>query len=149
MLPWAMRRRSASGEAVGCRDEDGAPAATDVEYVLVASEIEFIEQILPDRQFARTGAVEVARSDSEHGYDPHLRQRAGKAFASSLRPPVTSQKTGFDKEEVRNAEVPSIDAVSGSISPHVTECASYRSRSSMTSGVVMMSGVRNLVSLAW
>ena len=127
-----------SGEAVGGRDEDGAPAATDVEYVLVAPEIEFIEQLLPDRQFARTGAVEVARSESEHGDDPHLRHRAGQALVSSLRPPVTSQQTGSGQEEDRNAAVPSIDAVSGSISPHVTECASYRSRSSTTSGVVMM-----------
>ena len=96
------------------------------------------------------GAVEVARSDAEHDHGRHLRQRAAKAFASSLRPPAASQKTGFDQEEVRNADVPSVDAVSGSVSPHRTECANYRSRSStMTPGVIMMSGVRGPASLAW
>jgi hypothetical protein len=128
---------------MGSRDEDRTATAADVEHVLVASQVEFVEQLLPDRQFARTGAVEVARSDCQHGYDPHLCRRADKALISSLRPPVTSQKTGFDQEEERNAAVPSIDAVSGSISPHPIECASYRSRSSVTSGVVVISGVRN------
>jgi len=136
-----------SGEPVGCRDEDGAATAADVEYVLVASQVEFVEQLLPDRQFARTGAVEVARSDCEHGYDPRLCRRADKALASSTCPPVTSQKTGSDKEKERNAAVPSIDAVSGSISPHLTECASYHSRSPVTSGVII-SGVRKLGSPA-
>jgi hypothetical protein len=45
----------ASGQPVGRRDEDGAPAATDVEHVLVASQIEFIEQLLPDRQLGGRG----------------------------------------------------------------------------------------------
>ena len=115
---------AALGEAAGSRDEDGTAAAADVEHVLVASQIEFIEQLLPDRQLARTCAVEVARSDCEHGHNPHLRQEADKALASSAGPPLTSKKTGFDKEEVRNADVSSVDAVSGSISPHPFECAS-------------------------
>jgi hypothetical protein len=46
------------GEAVSCRDEDGTPATTDVEHVLVASQVEVIQQPLPDRQLARSGAVE-------------------------------------------------------------------------------------------
>ena len=114
---------TASGEAVGCRDEDGTATATDVEYELVASQVEFIEQLFPDRQLARTGAVEVARSDAQHGYGPYLRQRADKALVLSLRPPRTSHKTGFGKEEDRNAAVPSVDTVPGLISHHLTECA--------------------------
>ena len=113
---------------MGYRDEDGTSAATDVEYVLVASQVEFIEQLFPDRQLAWTGAVEVARSDSNHRYGPRLRQSTDKALVSSLRPPLTSQKTGSDKEEDRNAAVPSINAVSGSISHHLTEYASRGSQ---------------------
>jgi hypothetical protein len=116
--------RAALGDPVGCRDKDGAAAATDVEYLLVASQGEFIEQVLPDRQLARTGAVEVARGDSGDGGAPGLRQSAGNVLVSSLRPPATSQKTGSGKNEDRNAGVPSVDAVAGSISAHLTEYAS-------------------------
>jgi len=141
--------RATPGEAVSCRDQHGTPATADVEHVLVAAQVEVIQQPLPDRQLARTGAVEVARGDCEHGHDPHLRHRAGQALVSSACPPLTSQKTGSGKEEERNAAVPSIDAVSGAISLHPIECASYRSRSSVTSGVIMMSGRRNPESLTW
>jgi len=48
---------------------------------------------------------------------------ADKALVSSACPPLTSQETGSGKEEDRNAAVPAIDAVSGSISTHRTECA--------------------------
>src|ERR1700728_1102925 len=41
--------RTAPGETVGCRDEDGTSAAADVEHVLVASEAEFVKQVFPDR----------------------------------------------------------------------------------------------------
>lgn len=107
--------RPAPGEAPGGRDEDGAPAAADVEHMLVAAQAEVVEQLLPDRSLARAGGVEVARGDAEHSHGRHLRRSAGEALVSSLRPPVTSQQAGFNEDEERNAEVPSIDAVAGSI----------------------------------
>jgi hypothetical protein len=134
--------RAALRQPAGCRDEHGTPATADVEHLLVAPQVEFIEQFFPDRQLARTGAVEVARSDSERGYGPYLGQRAEKALVSLLRPPVTGQKTCSDQEEDRNAAVASIDAVPGSITPHLDECASYRSRSSMSPGGIVISTVR-------
>ena len=124
--------RTAPGEATGRRDEDGAPAAADVEHVLVASQAEVVEQLLPDRSLARTCGVEVARGDAGHGHGRHLRHSADKALVSSPRPAVTSQQAGSDEDEERNAEVPSIDAVAGSISLHLTECANHRGRPSTT-----------------
>lgn len=61
---------AAPGETVGRRDKDGAPAATDVEHELVAAQIEFIEQLFPDRPLARTGGVEIARGNAEYGHRP-------------------------------------------------------------------------------
>lgn len=113
--------RAAPGQAVGRRDQDGAPAAADVEHALVAAQAELVEQFVPDRPLARAAAVEIARGYAGHGDGRRLRQRAGEGLAPPARPPVAGHETGSEQDEVRNGGIPSVDAVPGPVPPRLDE----------------------------
>lgn len=114
--------RTTVWQPVSRRNEDGASAAADVEQALVAPKAELVKQLPPHRQLPWSRAIPVAQSDSEHCGGAHLRQNGGEVPIPFPCPPAGCQETDFDEGEAGNADVPTVDAVAGSITRHVAEC---------------------------
>jgi hypothetical protein len=94
--------------------EDRTPAATHVQDVLVATKIEVIEKLRPERPLPRPGRIQVAGDDYRRRHAGDTKQRGRLSLAVSFGPQDGTEQSHLHDREQRNDDVASVDAIAAS-----------------------------------